>query len=135
MHFEPPRPSNHDERVLPLINIIFLLLIFFMIVGRLSTVEPFELEPPKSASEAPADLDDQINLSMSADAEVALNGELIALEILEARLSALLDKEPKPPLQLKADGNAKAEDVLLLLDRVRAAGGEKMHLITLPRDR
>jgi len=118
-----------------LINIIFLLLIFFMIVGRLSTVEPFELEPPKSASEAPADLDDQINLSMSADAEVALNGELIALEILEARLSALLDKEPKPPLQLKADGNAKAEDVLLLLDRVRAAGGEKMHLITLPRDR
>ena len=43
----PPRAQRpSEENVLPLINIVFLLLIFFMIAGALSVTAPFELDPP-----------------------------------------------------------------------------------------
>ena len=35
-----PRPGE-DERILPLINVVFLLLIFFMLAGRLAVSDPF----------------------------------------------------------------------------------------------
>ena len=132
MHFEPPRPRSHDERILPLINVVFLLLIFFMIVGRIATVDPFELEPPKSASEGLPDKADSISLALSADGELALNGEAIDREMLESRIQELLEAEPKPQLLLKADGGAEAERVLEVLELLRAAGGERMQLLTLP---
>ena len=51
MRFEPPRPRNEDERILPLINVVFLLLIFFMLAGRLSASDPFQVEPPRSSAD------------------------------------------------------------------------------------
>jgi biopolymer transport protein ExbD len=37
-----------QEPMLPLINIVFLLLIFFMIAGSLQKLGPFEVDPPAS---------------------------------------------------------------------------------------
>ena len=51
MGFELSRPKTSEEGVLPLINVVFLLLIFFMLAGRLASVDPFRTEPPLSASE------------------------------------------------------------------------------------
>jgi len=51
MHFPERRPDPTEERVLPLINVVFLLLIFFMLAGSLSVTEPFDIEPPASQSQ------------------------------------------------------------------------------------
>ena len=53
MRFEPPRPRNDEERILPLVNVVLLLLIFFMLAGRLAASDPFEIAPPRSASPKP----------------------------------------------------------------------------------
>jgi biopolymer transport protein ExbD len=50
MRFQPPRPKSDDERILPLINVVFLLLIFFMLAGKLASSDPFEIAPPRSDS-------------------------------------------------------------------------------------
>ena len=49
----PTRKPDSEERVLPLINVVFLLLIFFMLAGRLSEAELFEVTPPESAGAVP----------------------------------------------------------------------------------
>ena len=50
MRFEQSRRNAGEERMLPLINVVFLLLIFLILSGRLSSVDPFQTEPPRSAS-------------------------------------------------------------------------------------
>ena len=47
----PRRAQGDDERVLPLINVVFLLLIFFMLAGQFASADPFRIEPPVSRSE------------------------------------------------------------------------------------
>jgi biopolymer transport protein ExbD len=47
----PRRRLDEDERILPLINVVFLLLVFFMVAGRLTAGDPFPIDPPESASE------------------------------------------------------------------------------------
>ena len=48
------RPPPSDARILPLINIVFLLLIFFMLAGRFAFHDPFRITPPRSGSERAA---------------------------------------------------------------------------------
>ena len=54
MRFQARRPNRSEENILPLTNIVFLLLIFFMLAGRLSAADPFRIDLPVSASQAEA---------------------------------------------------------------------------------
>ncbi|MCG8693196.1 MAG: biopolymer transporter ExbD, partial [Minwuiales bacterium] len=51
---------SDDDRILPLINVVFLLLIFFMLAGRLSAGDPFRVDPPASVSADPAEQRDLV---------------------------------------------------------------------------
>ena len=44
--------ASIDDRIMPLINIVFLLLIFFLVAGAIREVEPVEVDPPRSLVEA-----------------------------------------------------------------------------------
>ena len=44
-----------DERLLPLINVVFLLLVYFMLAGALSSPAAFRVDPPKSSEAGSAD--------------------------------------------------------------------------------
>ena len=43
----PKRPRSTEDNILPLINVVFLLLIFFMLAGVLTQSPPFSLTPPR----------------------------------------------------------------------------------------
>lgn len=131
MHFEDRRPDKSEERILPLINVVFLLLIFFMIAGSLSSSEPFEVEPPRSAQAAGTELE-PLRLVVGFDGNLALEGETLPRAELFARLKQHLKDNPQLKLQLKADGRIPGNRLVLLLEELRAAGVEKLRLLTLP---
>jgi len=60
-----------DASVLPLINVVFLLLVFFMVAGRLSGGDPFEVTPPESGTEGPA-ATAPMRVLLAADGRLAL---------------------------------------------------------------
>ena len=99
MRFEPPRPRNDEERVLPLINVVFLLLIFFMLAGKLSASDPFQVEPPRSLSEGPPTPQDSLVL-VGADGRLALDGEIMEGPALKAALAARLAGEAEVRVRL-----------------------------------
>ena len=63
--------GNDDDRILPLINVVFLLLIFFMVVGSLSATDPFQISPPTSVNGDAGDPKDVV-LLIGADGRPAL---------------------------------------------------------------
>mgnify|MGYP001226358493 CR=1 FL=1 len=49
------KTTSIDDRIMPLINIVFLLLIFFLVAGVIKDVEPVDVDPPASVAEAESD--------------------------------------------------------------------------------
>ncbi|MEM1344164.1 MAG: biopolymer transporter ExbD [Pseudomonadota bacterium] len=120
--------ESDDERILPLINIVFLLLIFFMVVGRLSAADPFEIVPPRSASEGqPAN--EPLLIAIGAEGQLALNGALISEEALLARIAG---DQTSNEVRLKSDGRVAAARVVALIEALRGIGVASVRLMTVP---
>lgn len=133
MQFERSRAKNDEERILPLINIVFLLLIFFMLAGQLSATDPFNVEPAQSKSESPPESPEMLVL-VSADGHLALDGEILDEDALGAAVTDRLTKDDVTTsrVRLKADGGAQAERVVAVMELLREAGVEKINLLTIP---
>ncbi len=125
------RPRNDDDAVMPLINIVFLLLIFFMIAGKLSSSDPFEISPPSSVS-GENDAAGELTLLVGSAGELALDGEVMTETELKAALADRLQGNLEPVMRLKADGGSKATDIIRIMEIVRDAGVGEMNLLTLP---
>ncbi|ANK82599.1 MAG: biopolymer transporter ExbD [Rhizobiales bacterium NRL2] len=123
------RPRNDDDRIMPLINLVFLLLIFFMLAGRLTAADPFEIAPPESASGADPVAEEMLIL-VAADGRLALDGAMVS----EAELAERLGREPRR-VRLKADAEAEAVRVVQVMEVLRDAGVENLHLLTVPAGR
>ena len=130
MRFARSRRRNEDERILPLINVVFLLLIFFMLAGRFSASDPFEVEPPRSVSQGAATERDILVL-VGADGRLALDGEIIEAAALGAAVADRLSPDKEMRLWLKADGSAEATRVVEVMELLRAAGAERLRLLTV----
>lgn len=126
------RRRTSEDSLLPLINIVFLLLIFFMVAGRLASSDPFEVEAPESISEG-LPQPEIPNLLLGRDGSLALNGEIIARDELGQHLAPLLDLERQATLRLRADGRADTPEVVALMEDLRSHGIERLQLITQPQ--
>lgn len=129
MRFEPPRPRNDEERILPLINIVFLLLIFFMVAGKLAASDPLEIKPPQSALESEAGPRELLVL-LDAEGHLALDGEVMDESTLKAALQKRLSGD-EVRIRLKADGRTEATRVVALMELLQDAGAEKVKLLTV----
>lgn len=127
---ESRRPRGQDEPVLPLINIVFLLLIFFMVAGKLTSSDPFEVTPPDSAAEALPDAEAP-TLLLATDGSLAFEGEVLDEAGLRAVLARLRDEGGLERLRLRADAAADTPDVVALMALLRESGVERLHLLTL----
>ncbi|HLS19711.1 MAG TPA: biopolymer transporter ExbD [Paracoccaceae bacterium] len=126
----PRREVDEDSRILPLINIVFLLLIFFMVTGQLAATDPFPIEPPESTSEGPPAEGHLI--AFGAGGELALDGEVMAEDALLTALEAGFAGSTAPEIRIKAHGGAEAMALVGLLNRLREIGAESVVLMTVP---
>lgn len=126
MRFEPSRREAGEERMLPLINVVFLLLIFFMLSGQLATTDPFGTEPPRSTSEGLMH-ERQIVVHLAADGRLAFNGAIMDETALR---DAVARHGPSSKVQFKADGRADAVRMVATMELLRSAGVERVDLLT-----
>ena len=133
MHFPDRRPDQTEERILPLINVVFLLLIFFMIAGSLSVTEPFDLEPPASRGEGEHE-PDSLMILLGQDGQLALKNELIEEVALLERLARELKDKPDTRITLKADNRLPANQLVRFTQTLYEAGVKKLHLLTVQED-
>lgn len=125
-----PRPDS-EGNLIPLINVVFLLLIFFMLAGRLTPSEPTALTPPQSDSPHGAQPAARVIL-IDRDGQITLNGIPMDDDALAARLAEDAAGDGQP-VQIKADAALDALRLIGLLQRLRAAGIQQIDLLTLAR--
>jgi biopolymer transport protein ExbD len=128
MKFRSGRPPEQKENMLPLINVVFLLLIFFMLLANISTYVPFPVAPP--AAENVTDGRPDIMIAVAADGRVALDGSEMETAALDARLRPRLVKANRPAVWLYADRNVDSDRVLDVMEHLRKAGATELRLVT-----
>lgn len=127
----PRRRDDDESNLIPLINVVFLLLIFFMLAGRLARPDPADLTPPESGSAETVTAG--WALLIDAAGQFTVDGEPLAAAGLEAWLQTRLSDPATGPLQVKADARLEATQLITVLERLRAAGVEELQLLTVAR--
>ena len=126
-------PEKHApkefENLLPLVNVVFLLLIFFMVAGAFSTPNPFKFEPTIAENETVTEAT-TLTLVMSGEGELALDNEIITSEQAILIIQQKLQENSLQKVQLKPDAHANALDVLSLLERLAVTELDAIHILT-----
>lgn len=124
MRIDESEKSAPLEMILPLINVVFLLLIFLMLMGRVSERPALDIDPAKSAQAE----EHQQSLTLYVDAEgnMQFRSLLEKDEILSALKAefALAEVESsaneKPEISIRADADADLSKVIYLAREIQA---------------
>lgn len=128
----PKRSRSMDDNILPLINVVFLLLIFFVLAGAITQSAPFDITLPASHKSDDRTTPADRVLSVAADGRLAFNGETIQPSSLG---DALADWPAELPLQVRADSDLKARRLSVILLQLRGAGIAEVRLLTKHQNR
>jgi TonB system transport protein ExbD (group 1) len=118
---------NSEINVTPFIDVMLVLLIIFMVVAPISTVN-IPLDLPVSSQVAKPLPDKPTIVSLGKDAALHVGDEPVARDALAATLNRLAPN-PKTRIFIRADKEIRYEDLMALLDDLRAAGYTQVSLV------
>ncbi len=126
MAFRPAKGRKQVSlNITPLIDVLFLLIIFFMITGTFKRVGELELQLPSSSTSVPPTSQEQahqVNLLVTEEGHLYLNGDPVEMANLKRRLQEILRQDPDSRVMIKAEKTVQHGQVVALLDIVRDAG-------------
>ncbi|PCI94304.1 MAG: biopolymer transporter ExbD [Flavobacteriales bacterium] len=95
-------------------DIVFLLLIFFIIASTLISPNSLDVELPKASHVAPRP--QTVSVSITADLKYHVNENEVNEQEIESQLLALVEGEENPGIILKADKSVPIENVVVIMD-------------------
>ncbi|SEK52805.1 outer membrane transport energization protein ExbD [Roseovarius azorensis] len=127
MEFSAPRRRRPKEAIVPMINVVFLLLIFFLMSAQIPPPAPFDVTLPNATGAevaAPAD-----TLHIDAGGQLAFNAARgnAVYDALAARATT------DTPLQIRADAALDAQVLARLLPELATRGVTMIELLTRAR--
>ena len=128
----PPRYEFQDSSIIPLINVVFLILIFLVIAGQIKSSELFEVELPESISQStPAE--EVLTLIVNDQSKLVFENELVALNEITAKVAdARTDRNSyEADVLVKVDGNLMVTQLRPILAQLKAAGLHTVSIATL----
>lgn len=114
--FGPPRTTRRPS-LTPMIDVVFLLLVFFMLAARFGQ----DLSLPMATGGGTADYDGPPRLVAITAGGLSLNGRPMALDALPAALDRLMKTAADVVILRPAEGVALGR-LVAVSDRLRAAG-------------
>ena len=122
--------ETHEINVTPFIDVMLVLLIIFMVVAPLSTVDvPVEL--PVSAATPAAKPDKPLFVTLKADLSLAVGNDMVLWGGLGPALDAQTSNDRNKRLFLRADKAVPYGELMRLMDTLRAAGYLRVALVGL----
>ena len=116
----------------PLIDVVFLLLIFYMLTSSFVRDEGIQLELP-SASTAQAMDQDNFTVSVSGEGDVFVDSDKVTLSELSELVSSRFSAASKDKsVSVRASSKASVESLVGVMDAVRSGGVEAVSIETNP---
>ncbi|EIT68821.1 MULTISPECIES: ExbD/TolR family protein [Hydrocarboniphaga] len=133
MKLATPKPrSSVSIDMVPMINFAFLLLIFVILVGAIAAPDALPVNPPRSNASAQQQPDPD-TVVIDASGRVAFEGQIVEPDELLLKAQSWQAGAGDQALIVKADAEAQAERVVVILEVLRAAGVIRVQLLTTQR--
>ena len=130
------RIQNQPElMIITMIDIIFFLLVFFMI-STLSMVEQHTIPVNlPQASAVQQDIPRSINVTVMENGNILFEKEEIPLPLLAKRIGIEVIKEPNQVFILRADKQVEYGKVITVLDELKLSGARRVSVATEQKGR
>ena len=118
--------------IIPMIDTMFFLLVFFMIATLSMTIQhgmPVSLPTAESSTDKIAE---HVSLTLTREGLLYYNKEAITLQELEIRLANLRQSSSDPSLLINADEQVPHGRVIKVMDLIRLSGITSMGIATKP---
>jgi biopolymer transport protein ExbD len=132
MEFEGRSRIRNQLDIAPLVDVVFLLLVFFMLTSTFSRPEAIEVVLPEADSGETVD-ETPIEVVLDRDGGVRRGGAAVTLEELQAGITARLAEDAERAIGVTADAEASVRQMMDVIDRVRLGGGRNLAFATRPR--
>ena len=129
------RQSDVQIEILPMIDVIFCILTFFILAAvGLTRQQVIDLTLPSVNNSVPVSGDSRDRLYVSVDSvgQVYIDANAVPLSLLQDVLVQHQQIAPNGTIVLYASSSARYEDVIKVLDLLRSVGGDRVALATLP---
>ncbi|AEB09959.1 ExbD/TolR family protein [Desulfobacca acetoxidans] len=116
------RRKNHQHiNLTPLVDVVFLLLLFFMLTAHFVTAPTIKIALPDSKTAEP-EVKEEVIISVAKDGALFLDKDPIMLTGLQYSLQEKLKKLKKPSVRIKSDREARLGLIVNVVDEIRLSG-------------
>ena len=131
-----PRVSSSlaEINVVPLVDVMLVLLIIFMVAAPMMT-QGMQVNLPRAANAKNVSAKPiyvTVPATFQKDRRVQIGNDNIPVSILEERVKQALLETTDKSLFVRGDGDVAWKDIIYVFDRLKAAGIEKVGVVTQP---
>lgn len=131
MNFKHARREDARVDLTPLIDIIFQLVLFFMVSTTFISAPGIQVDLPRSSAQTYLQEQDDVNIWLTRDGEVYVNDQAVDWSGLDARLSNAA-ADPETLVIIKADQGVLHGRVVRVMDLARNKGLTRLAIATDP---
>lgn len=133
MRLSPHKPEEPDVNLTPMIDVVFLLLLFFMVSTSFIRESSLKVDLPEATGQVLVEKQAPIDIIINADGHFIIN-ETTILEPDNARLAELLKQavgdRQDPHIIISADANAEYQHIVTAMDTAQQLGYTRLTLAT-----
>jgi len=129
IEIRPSATYHRAPNITPLVDIVFLLLIFFMLTAFFIQPEGMGVDLP-DADAPPTEAVTEFTVLVDETGDIEFNGVPMSKALLESELSLALEKEPAAAVVVKADGSLPLQGIVGVMEAINRAGAERLVIAT-----
>lgn len=123
------KDEQHGIDISPLIDMVFILLIFFMVSTTFVKDMDLDINRPK-ASSATVSSTKAVRLYIANDGSTYMDGQPIRTWMIQSRVKEVLQNTTSESVLVVADGGVPATKLIEVVDQARLAGAQDVGVAT-----
>jgi biopolymer transport protein ExbD len=135
LNFKPRRHEEPEINMVSLIDVVLMMVIFFMLSANFSSEGRVRVELPQAGAEpVPRAADDALVITVTAAGSYLVNNrELVngSADTLRAAVEQVAPADRSQPVTLRADGRATHQSVVTAMDVLGRLGFAQLNFLTL----
>lgn len=130
MKFSVSRRPDPTIDVTPMIDVVFQLLLFFMVTTTFVSSPGIEVDLPKSSADVVLGDDDDVDIWMTADGALFVDEVAMTTDTLLALFKRKAEANPSTLVVIKADEGVEHGRVVGVMDMARSKGLTRLAIAT-----
>ena len=136
MNFGRPKSDSQDINLTPLIDVVFILLIFFMVTTTFQREADLAVSLPQASKEPKAQKETPLEIVINAQGQFYVGGQELVNNRIETVMRALQNVavgQKDKPLVIRADARTPHQYVITAMDAAAQLGLVRLSIATTPQ--